>query len=282
MDYSSLPSDIWCWPDFADLTPEDRYYLFYLMTNPHVTVTGCYALPRRIAAAESGYNEETSDRILARLVEAGGWLEADPATREVLLLRWPEINPGWFAKNSNTYKGLVKSIGKIKSDRLRAVVQSWLLSDTPSEGLHRGLEAPMKPPASITHHHHCTSPHITSPSPTGHDDGDAAQNPDLTPLLKGISLAEHNKLIPKLYSCLAAGHSVHACQQALDDARHGASQGPPWNGNWLGLAHHKLEELAKATAQPTKISSQNKKTEIEDRPDPTPQGRALFEYVQNQ
>ncbi len=277
MQYSSLPSDMWCWPDFADLTPEDRYYLLYLHTNPHVTITGCYALPRRIAAAESGYNEETSDRILSRLVEAGGWIQIDSATREVLLLRWPEINPGWFIKNSNTYKSLVKSVPKIKCDKLRAVVQSWLLSDTPLEGLTSPLQAPYKHPASITHHHHNTSPHNTPPSPSldgeGGNGGGKAPKKDITTLLINIPLHDQAKLIPKIKDCLTAGHSVHACHQAIDSARNGASPGR----DWIGLAHHKLEELAGAEVQ----SIKNAKTE--DRAEPTPDlGQAFFEFVQNQ
>jgi hypothetical protein len=247
MQYASMPSDLWAWPDFTDLTPEERYYLLYLHINPHVSITGCYALPRRIAAAESGYNDETSDRILARLVEVGGWIEVDSDSREVLLLRWPEINPGWFAKNSNTYKSLCKLIIKIKSDRLRAVVQSWLISDAPLKGLASPLQAPGKHNTSPSPH--ITAPHITSPS-SGSTDDDGAKYLDLAPLLLYVAKPEQNKIIRKIEKCLHAGHTLHDCHEAIDCARHGATQGPPWYGNWYGLAHHKLEELAITTPQP--------------------------------
>lgn len=280
MEYASLPSDIWCWPDFADLTPEDKFYLFYLHTNPHVTITGCYALPRRIAAAESGYNEETSDRILARLVDAGNWIQIDPTTREVLLIRWPEINPGWFAKNSNTYKGLVKGTSKIKSDKLRAVVQSWLIVDTPSKGLPSPLEAPSMPPVSITHHYtspHYTSPHRTSPSsyPDHDDDGDDPQHPDLTPLLQDVPPAERGKLSPRIHACLAAGHPIHVVQRTIDAARREASSGR----SWIGLGHHKLAELARTPPPPPAPPPKTTASTADARPDPTPVGRAAFEAI---
>lgn len=244
MQYTSLPSDLWCWPDFADLTPEDKYYLLYLHTNPHVAVCGCYALPRRIAAAESGYNEEIAERILSRLVEAGGWVDYDQASREILLLRWPDINPGWFVKNGNVYKSLCKSVPKIKSDRLRAAVQAWLLGEEPpppQEGLTSPLQAPSEPPPSITHQHQLTSTQITSPSSLFDDDD--SKKEDITPLLRQIPAAERLKITPKLLACLAAGHSLTDCQQAIDAARAGASPTLPW----VGLAHHKLDQLA-ATA----------------------------------
>lgn len=65
---------------------------------------------------------------------------------------------------------------------------------------------------------------------------------DLTPLMIGIPLHEQPRLLNKIRACLVAGHTVHACHQALDDAKKGATNGqPPW-----GLAHHKLAQLAAA------------------------------------
>lgn len=64
--------------------------------------------------------------------------------------------------------------------------------------------------------------------------------PDITPLLRGIPPAERNKITPRIRKCLNAGHSLHTCQQAIDDARVGATAGR----SWLGLAHHKLVQLA--------------------------------------
>lgn len=150
MQYTSLPSDLWCWPDFAELTPEDRYYLLYLHLNPHVTVCGCYPLTRRLAAAESGYNDETSDRILTRLVEAGGWIDVDSDTKEILLLRWKEMNPGFFARKSKTNGPIRKCFEKTKSHRLRSIVESWLELDAPYMGDQSPMHTPPMPHTSIT------------------------------------------------------------------------------------------------------------------------------------
>lgn len=100
--------------------------------------------------------------------------------------------------------------------------------------------------------------------------------PDLTPIMRGVPLHEQPRLRVKIQACLDAGHTVHACHQALDAARHGATNGqPPW-----GLAHHKLDQLAEAppTVPPTPPPTT---THIHDRPDPTPEGLAAFEAIQN-
>lgn len=102
--------------------------------------------------------------------------------------------------------------------------------------------------------------------------------PDLTPLMTGIPLHEQPRLLNKIRTCLVAGHTLHACHQALDDAAKGATDGqPPW-----GLAHHKLGQLAAAPLPVTPAPTpQPPTTVIHDRPDPTPEGVAIFQALQN-
>lgn len=118
---------------FVELTPEEKYYCLYLISNPHVQKCGCYLLPSRIAGAESGYNNETTDKLQERLREAG-WIYTDTATREILVRMWPELNPGFFAHGSKVRSAIVKEAKKIRSDRLRNIVFSWLSLDSDPTG----------------------------------------------------------------------------------------------------------------------------------------------------
>ena len=211
MQYTALPSDIWCWPDFADLTPEDRYYLLYLHLNPHVTVCGCYPLTRRLAAAESGYNDETSDKILTRLVEAGGWVELDVDTREILLLRWKELNPGFFATNSKTYTSLVKHLEKIKSDRLCTIVRSWMSSDAPRKGDISPMHAPSVPHASITTTKQDTTIQINN---TPLEPNDVV----VLKILNPMPAHERPGLVKYVRDALQVGHKASVVEDAVKSA----------------------------------------------------------------
>ena len=45
---------------------EDKYFLLYLMTNPHTTQVGIYKLPKRLISFETGYTVESVSVILER------------------------------------------------------------------------------------------------------------------------------------------------------------------------------------------------------------------------
>lgn len=47
-------------------TPEDKYFMLYLLTNPHTTQLGIYKLNVRFAAFETGYSEDTIKSLLDR------------------------------------------------------------------------------------------------------------------------------------------------------------------------------------------------------------------------
>jgi len=111
--------------------------------------------------------------------------------------------------------------------------------------------------------------------PSHDDDGDDQQHPDLTPLLQDIPPAERGKLSPRIHACLVAGHPIHVVQQTISAARRESSSGRPW----IGLGHHKLSELARATALPPAPPPKTTASTADARPDPTPVGRAAFEAI---
>lgn len=81
------------WQDgfVLDLTPEEKYFYLYLMTNSKTTQCGIYELPKRIIETETGYNRETVEKLLKRFVDYGKILY-DESTREVMILNWLKYN----------------------------------------------------------------------------------------------------------------------------------------------------------------------------------------------
>ena len=49
-----------------NFSPEDKYFMLYLLTNPKTTTIGIYKLPKKIAAFELGYTRDTVSVLLDR------------------------------------------------------------------------------------------------------------------------------------------------------------------------------------------------------------------------
>jgi hypothetical protein len=60
--YRQVHVDFWQDGFVLDLTPEEKYFFLYLMTNSKTTQCGIYELPKRIIETETGYNRETVEK----------------------------------------------------------------------------------------------------------------------------------------------------------------------------------------------------------------------------
>ena len=128
--YRQVYITFWQDPFIMELTPEEKYFYLYLMTNSKTKQCGCYELPKKIMEFETGYNRETVDKLLERFIGYGK-IMYDEKTSEVLLVNWLKFNP---INNVNIEKCVNKEIVTIKSADLLGVLK----------GLIRGLDTPTK------------------------------------------------------------------------------------------------------------------------------------------
>jgi hypothetical protein len=128
--YRQVYITFWQDPFIMDLTPEEKYFYLYLMTNSKTKQCGCYELPKRIMEFETGYNRETVDKLIDRFVEYGK-IKYDETTNEMLLINWIKFNP---INNINIEKCVEKELSLIKSKPLLKLL----------EGLIRGYDTPTK------------------------------------------------------------------------------------------------------------------------------------------
>jgi uncharacterized phage protein (TIGR02220 family) len=100
-EWRKVHTRFWRDPEVLDMTPEDKLFYLYLLTNPNTTACGCYELPPKLAAAEMGYSIDTVNQLIERFIKYKKILY-DPETREVLILNWLHYNPpsqrGWAQK----------------------------------------------------------------------------------------------------------------------------------------------------------------------------------------
>lgn len=73
------------------LTPEDKYFYLYLLTNTKSNQLGCYVLPKKMMEFETGYNRETIDKLIERFSDYGK-IHYSNATNEVLIMNWYKHN----------------------------------------------------------------------------------------------------------------------------------------------------------------------------------------------
>ena len=103
------------WQDefILELTPEEKYFYLYLMTNSKTSQCGIYQLP--IMEMELGYNRDTIIKLIERF-EQYGKIAYDESTKEVALVNWLKFNP---INNINIQKCVEKELQGIKSDFLK-------------------------------------------------------------------------------------------------------------------------------------------------------------------
>ena len=81
------------WQDefILELSPEQKFFYLYLMTNNKVNTLGAYVFPLTMSTVELGYNKETVLKLLDHFAQAGKIIW-DESTKEVFLLNWPKRN----------------------------------------------------------------------------------------------------------------------------------------------------------------------------------------------
>jgi len=104
------------WQDafILDLTPEEKYFYVYLLTNSKTKQCGIYELPIRIIETETGYNRETIDKLLNRFEEYKK-IVYDKSTKEIYLKNWTKHNK---ITSFKVKKCVEKELSNVKSKDL--------------------------------------------------------------------------------------------------------------------------------------------------------------------
>jgi hypothetical protein len=87
------------WDDnfIETLSPEDKYFYLFILTNPLSTECGIYQISRKKMGFYTGYNLESVDNILKRLI-ATGKIKYDDKTSEILIVNRVKYIPSKVGK----------------------------------------------------------------------------------------------------------------------------------------------------------------------------------------
>ena len=119
--YRNIQISFWQDPFVIDLTPEEKYFYIYLMTNSKTSQCGIYEIPKRVIELETGYNRDTIDKLLQRFVDYRK-IEYNDETKEILIRNWIKHNSSKSPKvvscikselSKIKYKGFIKSFARL-------------------------------------------------------------------------------------------------------------------------------------------------------------------------
>ncbi|MBD8026449.1 DnaD domain protein [Ureibacillus sp. Re31] len=108
--YRQVHTTFWDDGFVLDLTPEEKYFYLYLMTNNNTTQCGIYELPYRVIEMQTGYNRDTVVKLLGRFIEYGKVLYNE-STKEIMLVNWAKYN---FINSPKVKKCIEKELRQVK------------------------------------------------------------------------------------------------------------------------------------------------------------------------
>jgi hypothetical protein len=93
-------------------SPEDRYFMLYLLTNPHTTQLGIYQVNKKVMAFETGYSTETITTLIDRFQNKYKLIHYNRDTNEIGIVNYLKHS---IVKGGKPVEDLlVKELGKVK------------------------------------------------------------------------------------------------------------------------------------------------------------------------
>lgn len=126
MAYRKIHDSFWTDPDIEELTPEQRYFYLYLLTNPACNQIGLFEFSVRRAVFETGYNRETIEKLLDHF-EYLGKIVVSRETKEIVICNFYHHN------KSNSPKVITHVQQLLSNVKDRSLIQSIYGIDTVSQ-----------------------------------------------------------------------------------------------------------------------------------------------------
>lgn len=140
MAYRLIYSEFWTDPFMQeDMTPEDKYFYLYILTNPNTTMAGIYTITKKQISFELGYSIESVNSLIDRFENHHKLLKYNKETRELAIKNWGKHNLNKGGKpvidclkkefNSIKDKSLIAYVGVyVKSEVLKKIYDSYNVS----------------------------------------------------------------------------------------------------------------------------------------------------------
>ena len=108
--YRQLYTEFWSDSFVLELTPEEKYFYLYLISNSKTAQCGIYEISKRIIETETGYNRDTVEKLIKRFCDYNKILYCEE-TKEIMIINWIKYNA---PNNINAIKCVNKELSKVK------------------------------------------------------------------------------------------------------------------------------------------------------------------------
>jgi len=86
MPFRLVYTEFWEDPKvMEEMTPEDKYFYLYLLTNPNTNMIGVYRITKKQMAFDLGYSSESINSILDRFINFHKLIIYNDKTREICI-----------------------------------------------------------------------------------------------------------------------------------------------------------------------------------------------------
>jgi hypothetical protein len=75
-----------------EMTPEDKFFYLYLLTNEYTKQIGIYQIAKKQMAFDMGYSIESIKALMQRFHDYHKLIQYNEDTREIAILNWPKYN----------------------------------------------------------------------------------------------------------------------------------------------------------------------------------------------
>lgn len=107
-----------------EMTPEDKLFFLYILTNGNTTQIGIYKIPKKQMAFELGYSVESINTLIDRFENHYKIIRYNPETRELAIKMWGKYN---LVKGGKPIIDCVKKeVKEVKDKSLLAYVAQYI------------------------------------------------------------------------------------------------------------------------------------------------------------
>lgn len=129
-DFTKISPKLWKSKKFKSLSNDiARFGFLYVMASNHQTNAGICSMPFPYITHDLDWSLEQTEQVFAELLSAN-LIDRDPDSEEIMVVDWFHHNG---PMNKNHRKGILRTLSRVQSERLRSAGLTALESASPTE-----------------------------------------------------------------------------------------------------------------------------------------------------
>jgi hypothetical protein len=132
--------DFWRTTEGVMMSPQDKYFYFYLLTNPNINHIGIYQIMRKQMALDLGYSIDVVHILMERFIKHQKLIRYNPEMRKLAIKNWgkhnvymdskPSLDRIYSQLNDVGDPSLIQYVSEsIQVQKIRAYMNLWVSKD---------------------------------------------------------------------------------------------------------------------------------------------------------